>query len=149
MAPERLGGVNLLGNGEQGCPMKISGSFINFYLLKKPHVMPFWHDPVSRWPPSEHFSTKMGSFDIEPLWHRTLCPSITSTYMFHIKIPPKHPEDPPAWRITVASWSPSARRSAPESRSALRLYALRQKTEFLRNKKDTFGHQNSTKTSFR
>ncbi len=32
---------------------------------------------LSRWPPFEHHSAKMGSFDIEPLFSK-LCPSITS-----------------------------------------------------------------------
>ncbi len=74
------------GSGGQDSPMKISTNFIHCYPLKKSNFASAWHGSLSRWLPFEHSGTKMGSLDIYSVYS-TLCPSITSTYMFHIKIP--------------------------------------------------------------
>ncbi len=58
--------------------MKISVHFISIYPFKKPFFSPVCCGPLSRWPPFEHSTAKMGSLDIDPVYS-TLCPSITST----------------------------------------------------------------------
>ncbi len=68
--------------------MKISANFIHFYPLKKPYFCSVWHGLLSRWPPFEHSSTKMGSLDTDPVYS-TMCPSVTSTHSttkFHVNI---------------------------------------------------------------
>ncbi len=67
-----------VGPGGWDCPMKISGHFIHFHLLKKPNISPVWHGPLSWWLPFEHSSAKMGSLDNDPMYS-TMCFSITST----------------------------------------------------------------------
>ena len=78
----RAWGVNPSGNGGPGgqdsC-IKFSGSFIHVCPLKKPNFSSVWHAPPPfRWLPFEHFGTKMGSLDIDPVCS-TFCPSTTST----------------------------------------------------------------------
>ena len=56
--------------------MKISGHFTNIYPLKMPNFYPVSHAPLSSCLPFEHYSPKMGSLDIEPLYS-PLCPRIS------------------------------------------------------------------------
>ena len=65
------------GRGGAGFPQKISTNFINFNPLKKPNFEPHQYSSLSSWVPFEHFSTKMGYLDIEPLYSMS-CPSIIS-----------------------------------------------------------------------